>query len=166
MKWFKSMKSNKRSLNIWQRCQKQLTKTPFFSCAIPIPIPRISVHSYDNDDLLEDDDDVFAPSSGMILNDDKENLLDPSYSLKRLCRARRRSPPSLSCQRFPSLSLGVSPDQALCVNSPGRRRLQKSSLDSIQDIRYLGKGSFGAVILGKWRGDLFSPYFSKFLGFN
>ena len=38
------------------------------------------------------------------------------------------------------------------MNSPGRRDLHKTSLDSISDLYYLGKGSFGSVVLGKWKG--------------
>ena len=29
---------------------------------------------------------------------------------------------------------------------------QKSSLDSISDLQYLGKGGFGSVVLGEWKG--------------
>ena len=35
----------------------------------------------------------------------------------------------------------------ICVNSPGRRALQKRSLDSISDLQFLGKVGAGRVIL-------------------
>merc|ERR1719188_1213407 len=101
----------------------------------PIPIsgraskcrtPSICVHDYDNDG----DDDVFESSQKI----GKENqFLVP-----------------LSSPRWPL----ASPETpvGICVNSPGRRALQKRSLDSISDLQFLGKGGFGSVVLGLWKG--------------
>lgn len=49
---------------------------------------------------------------------------------------------------FPSLS----DEKGICVNSPGRVELQKATSLASLNIRILGKGSFGSVILGSWRG--------------
>lgn len=95
--------------------------------AIPSPkIPRLSV-SKCREDSDDDDDDVF---------DGKENLF-------------RKVKPAL----FPSL--GTSPGHALCVNSPGRERLQNFGLDltANRKIKRLGKGGFGTVVLGTWKGQ-------------
>ena len=94
--------------------------------SIPIQIPRISINSPKEDDFV---DEVFDQS-------EKENL-NPALGREVL---------------FPSF--GTSPSKAYFIDSP----LRKFSKNLMEDskIKKLGKGSFGTVLLGSWRGNIIS----------
>ena len=116
----------------------------------PIPIPG---HTTPNSDAARlrksvtltplDDDDVFLV--------DQENL--PLGSGQRRTFGQSRF-------LFPSLA-GGSP--GVCVHSPrGRRPLHQRGVDSSRDLKLLGRGSFGSVILGCWKGETTSSSFGTF----
>ena len=94
----------------------------------PIKIPQILINSPTNtdDDSL---DEVFDQSM-------KENL-NPGLQREIL---------------FPSF--GTSPSKAYLIDSPTNpsNRFSKDLLDD-PTIKKLGKGSYGTVILGFWRGE-------------
>lgn len=101
--------------------------------------PRIQLpnNGLDDEDI---DDEVFVQTLGPNKENLVPGLLSPSPRRKRL-----------SCGA-PSLSHSPSLHEILCLNSPGRWDLQRQSLDSRKDLHYIGRGSFGSVILGSWKG--------------
>ncbi|XP_059078923.1 serine/threonine-protein kinase mos-like isoform X1 [Tigriopus californicus] len=107
----------------------------------PLNVPPRIQFTHPAPDDEDIDDEVFVQPSGP----NKENLvpgfLSPSPRRKRL-----------SCG-VPSLSHSPSLNEILCLNSPGRWDLQRQSLDSRKDLHYIGRGSFGSVILGSWKGQ-------------
>lgn len=102
--------------------------------------PRIQLpnNGLDDEDI---DDEVFVQTLGPNKENLVPGLLSPSPRRKRL-----------SCGA-PSLSHSPSLHEILCLNSPGRWDLQRQSLDSRKDLHYIGRGSFGSVILGSWKGQ-------------
>ena len=95
----------------------------------PIKIPQILINSPTNTD--EDSlDEVFDQSM-------KENL-NPGLRQREIL--------------FPSF--GTSPSKAYLIDSPTSpsNRFSKDLLDD-PTIKKLGKGSYGTVILGFWRGE-------------
>jgi len=95
---------------------------------VPAKRFRLSVQSANNSDLdcddrLSDCDSVFSDS------EDKEN------------RLLATSPPSpAACW-----------DAGFCLDSPTRRTLQRDSSTLPPNIKKLGKGGFGTVVLGTWQ---------------
>ena len=104
--------------------------------ATSLRTPDIRINAENDDD---EDDEVFV-------SNDKENV----HKRKRFDTSKLK--PALQVDHlFPS----YSDEKGICVNSPGRRELQKVKNLSSLNIKVIGRGSFGSVVLGSWRGKTF-----------
>ena len=103
----------------------------------PIQIPKISVNFHDDseDDL---DDEVFV-------NDENFAELKVRNNRKIL---------------FPSY--GTSPSQAVQFEDQSPFKMLESDLFNDRNVKKLGKGSFGTVVLGVWKGISFFKDFDSF----
>jgi len=101
------------------------------SLSPPIAIPRISIncHGSHNDEFINDD--VFDISSS-----EKENFLFSPHPSRIL---------------FPSY--GTSPSQALKMEEETNAMFRNFASNLVDDVKKLGKGSFGTVILGFWKKE-------------
>lgn len=99
----------------------------------PIAIPRISINYHGTTTNFEEtnNDDVFDISSS-----NKENFhFSPQHS--RIL--------------FPSY--GTSPSQALNIEEETSAMFRSFASNIVDDVKKLGKGSFGTVILGYWKSE-------------
>ena len=106
-----------------------------------IPLPRISVNP--------DDDDVFDTSCVGI------SIPPPSGKLIPLTPSTAHTPTfrcsSSSSQYLSSLMPSPNIERGVCCNTPNRIKLESEGLSSTEKM-VLGRGAFGTVVLGKWKG--------------
>jgi hypothetical protein len=117
-------------------------------------------------DMFVDDDDVFVQGE-CIDERNKENhprTRTRQYNRKNFEKQSARANKTRICS---SALFGISPpaphlslDEAVCVNSPERRKLQEVGLECVSegvknssgyDIKLLGKGGYGTVVFGSWK---------------
>jgi len=104
-------------------------------------VPRISVH--------HDDDDVFDSTT--------ETWTFPVSGTKAVLTPSTAHTPVLVCGSTSSVqclsTIMPSPniDRGVCCSTPNRIKLESEGLSSTEKM-VLGRGAYGTVILGKWRG--------------
>jgi len=114
-------------------------------------------------DMMIDDDDVFLKGNSLS----KENHPIVRGRRQKRCSEKRLSVRNKKSCLSSSSIYGISPpapvltiNEAVCVNSPERKKLQEIGLDSLNqavknssgyDIKLLGKGGYGTVVLGSWK---------------
>jgi len=114
----------------------------------------------------EDEDEVFEAK--VSAREKSKFFFTPKDFGKTQPLAIPNSGKGLKRPRYPSFS---SPNNStdcstakkwLCVNSPNTRAsLPHRSVDSLSDLQLLGKGGFGSVVLGSWRGQKVAVKFIK-----
>merc|ERR1719234_1252628 len=106
----------------------------------PLSIPSISVQANYEEDEVFCTSPCPSPSSSRI-------LLTPSTANTPLL-----SIPSSANSCTPLLSIPSSPalEQGLCCSTPNRLRLEAEGLRAGSVV--LGRGAYGTVVLGRWRG--------------
>ena len=93
-------------------------------------VPGISVQQYD-------DDEVFSPS---------EMAGQPaSTKMLQLTPSTAHTPLHIRALPSPNIARGV------CCSTPNRIKLEREGLTSTEKL-VLGRGAFGTVVLGRWRG--------------
>ena len=106
-----------------------------------------SSRTYQIPSIQVDDDEVFDTSSVVNIPPPSSKLcLTPSTSRTPLYRCS-----SSSSQYLSSLVPSPNLDRGLCCSTPNRMRLETQGLDS-EEKMVLGRGAFGTVVLGKWKG--------------
>jgi len=122
-----------RNTNVFRFSSSQYEYSP----PPPQPrVPRISVHC---------EDDVFDPSFPPAPPASSKLLLTPSTAHTPRFRYSSSSSFYLS-SLIPSPNIG----QGMCCNTPNRLRLEKDGLGSNKFV--LGRGAYGTVVLGQWKG--------------
>jgi len=102
-------------------------------CKSPAPgMPRINVCNIDEDDVFFEPNEV-PPSSRL--------LLTPSTTYS----PRPSSCTSLCLEYSPNIALGIQ------CNTPSRLKLEMEGLGAEKLV--LGRGAYGTVVLGQWRGQ-------------
>lgn len=110
----------------------------------PVQIPRISVHRPDDD--YETEDEVFDESSKENICLSSRKILFPSFGTSpSKCKRKLLTTHNLSCKGLDNSFLGYR------IDSPNRKF--QSNLLEDSTIKKLGKGSYGTVVLGSWRGE-------------
>ena len=122
-----------RNTNVFRFSSSQYEYSP----PPPQPrVPRISVHC---------EDDVFDPSFPPAPPASSKLLLTPSTA--HTPRFRYSSSSSLYLS---SLIPSPNIEQGMCCNTPNRLRLEKDGLGTKKFV--LGRGAYGTVVLGQWKG--------------
>jgi len=104
-----------------------------------VPLPAISVH-HDDDDVFETQDTChLAPPSSKL-------LLSPSTA-----RTPRIQISSTSSQYLSTLLPSPNIDRGVCCSTPNRIKLESEGLSSTEKM-VLGRGAYGTVVLGNWKG--------------
>jgi len=104
-----------------------------------LPLPTISVHN-DDDDVFETQDSCHFPPPTSKL------LLSPSTA-----RTPRIQFSSTSSQYLSTLLPSPNIDRGVCCSTPNRIKLESQGLSSTEKM-VLGRGAYGTVVLGKWKG--------------
>ena len=92
-------------------------------------VPEISVQY--------EDDEVFSPSA----------ISSQPASSKMLLLT-----PSTAHTPLHSLMPSPNIDRGVCCSTPNRIKLEREGLASTEKLEMLGRGAFGTVVLGRWRG--------------
>jgi len=111
-----------------------VSKTKFSRPSVIHQVPSIHV----------DDDEVFDASSVMM-------TIPPASSKLCLTPSTSQTPLLRYSSNFSSLIPSPNIDRGLCCSTPNRMRLETEGLDSTEKM-ILGRGAYGTVVLGKWRG--------------
>ena len=93
-------------------------------------VPGISVQQYDDDEVFSPSEMASQPASSKML------LLTPSTA---------HTPLHIRALPSPNIARGV------CCSTPNRIKLEREGLTSTEKL-VLGRGAFGTVVLGRWRG--------------
>lgn len=93
-------------------------------------VPGISVQQYDDDEVFSPSQMASQPASSKML------LLTPSTA---------HTPLHIRALPSPNIARGV------CCSTPNRIKLEREGLTSTEKL-VLGRGAFGTVVLGRWRG--------------
>lgn len=114
----------------------RFSTSQFESSSVYQRVPKILVHG---------EDDVFDYSLPPLPPASSKLLLTPSTA--HTPRYRYSSSSSLNTAGFvPSPSI----DQGVCCNTPSRKKLEADGLGS--SVLVLGRGAYGTVVLGQWKG--------------
>ena len=114
---------------------------------VPRPVSKTVVNAVPRISVYNEDDEVFDGCSETgPCPPTRKLLLTPSTARTPLIRCSGSSSQYLS-----SLIPSPNIDRGVCCSTPNRLKLESEGLSSTEKM-VLGRGAFGTVVLGRWKG--------------